>query len=76
MKSSTMNNKKLINKVEPIKPGKAGTLSGLFLKRVHATPNKTAYHYFDEVSKTWKSLTWSDAYIEVSKWRLLFQNLG
>jgi len=78
MKNSTIINDKPINKnkVEAITPGKASTLSGLFLKRVHATPNKTAYHYYDKNAKKWNSLTWADAYIRVSKWRLFFQNLG
>ncbi|MCU7939661.1 MAG: hypothetical protein KZQ64_14560 [gamma proteobacterium symbiont of Bathyaustriella thionipta] len=48
--------------IKPITPGSAVSLSGLFFNRVKATPDKIAYHYYDLVSKTWKNLTWSEAY--------------
>ncbi len=78
MKNSKNKNEAILirNIIKPITPGKAGTLAGLFLERVHASPNKTAYHYYDKNRTIWKSLTWSDAYIEVSKWRLIFKKLG
>ncbi len=62
--------------VEPVTPGSARTLSGLFFKRVNATPDKTAYHYYDNYNKQWKSLSWSDTYIEMLKWRSFFLNMG
>ncbi len=62
--------------VEPITPGSAGTLSGLFFKRVNSTPDKIAYHYFDNSINQWQNLTWSEAYIEMLKWRAYFLLLG
>ncbi|MCW8929440.1 MAG: long-chain fatty acid--CoA ligase [Gammaproteobacteria bacterium] len=74
--SSIQGKNKNFNEVEPITPGTAKTLSGLFIKRCNATPNKTAYHFYDNNTLKWKSLTWSESYNEVIKWRLLFQKLG
>ncbi len=79
------NNSTLYKKeVEPISPESAVTLPGLFFKRVQATPDKTAYHYYgysegsytDSRTKSWHVLTWSEAYYEVLRWRSLFQKLG
>lgn len=81
-----MKSRKTIQKkeIETILPELARTLSGLFFKRVQATPDKTAYHYYGysggsdngSQSKNWQSLTWSEAYIKVLKWRSLLQKLG
>lgn len=77
MKNSTISYKEEIEEeIEPINPDSAKTLSGLFYKRVSDSPNKTAYHYYDNQSKNWQSLTWSEAYNEVLKWRIIFQNIG
>lgn len=62
--------------VTPINLETAKTLSGLFLERVKATPDKTAYHYYDKHSKSWRSLTWSEAHIKVAKWRSLLLKHG
>ncbi len=58
--------------IQAITPETAGSLPGLFFKRVRQTPDKTAYHYFEKESQQWKSITWSDAYYRVSRWQSLF----
>ncbi|MDX2503171.1 MAG: long-chain fatty acid--CoA ligase [Gammaproteobacteria bacterium] len=62
--------------IQAISPETAGTLSGLFFKRVKATPDKAAYHYFDETSNVWKMFTWIEAYVEVSRWQTLLLGFG
>jgi long-chain acyl-CoA synthetase len=44
-------------------------LSQLFCSRVHRTPDKTAYHYFNSETKTWHDLTWSDMAEQVAYWQ-------
>lgn len=68
MKNSTV--------IQPINPQTAGSLPGLFFSRVKQTPDKTAYHYFDSRTKSWKSHTWSEAYFEVSKWQTLYKSFA
>lgn len=68
MKNSTV--------IKPISPESAGSLSGLFFRRVKETPDKIAYRYFDIPSDNWKSLTWSEAYFEVSKWQSLYKSFA
>ncbi len=58
-----------------INPKSVATLSELFFKRVKESPDKTAYHYYDKGSESWKSLSWSDAYFQVAKWQSLFKCL-
>ncbi len=62
--------------IKPIRPGAAGSLSGLFFKRVAQTPEKTAYHYFDDQANKWQSLIWSEVYFEVSRWQSLFKSFA
>ena len=44
-------------------------LSQLFCHRVHRTPDKIAYHYFNSEAKTWQDLTWSDMAEQVAYWQ-------
>jgi len=60
--------------IKPITPEAAVSLPGLFFKRVKATPDKIAYHYFDSASKAWKNFTWSEAYNEVIKWQIILRS--
>ena len=62
------------NVIKPITPESAVSLSGLFYKRVKATPDKIAYHYYDHMSEAWKYLTWSEAYSEVEKWQTILRS--
>ncbi len=60
--------------IKPITPESAESLSGLFYKRVKATPDKIAYHYYDHFSEAWKNLSWSEAYREVEKWQTVLRS--
>jgi len=62
--------------IKPISPELAGSLSGLFFRRVKDTPDKVAYHYFDTNSESWNCLTWAEAYFEVSKWQTLYKSFA
>jgi len=64
------------NVIKPITPESAVSLSGLFYKRVKATPDKIAYHYYDHLSETWINLTWSEAYNEVTKWQTVLHSFN
>ncbi|MCK5667099.1 MAG: AMP-binding protein, partial [Thiotrichaceae bacterium] len=62
------------NSIKPITPESAVSLSGLFYKRVKATPDKIADHYHDHLSEAWKNLSWSEAYREVEKWQTILRS--
>jgi len=47
----------------------AGTLDGLFARRVRRTPDREAYRYFDKDSKSWQSYTWGEMATEVARWQ-------
>jgi long-chain acyl-CoA synthetase len=47
----------------------AGTLDGLFARRVTRSPEREAYRFFDPESKSWVSLTWSDMARQVARWQ-------
>ncbi|MES9972169.1 MAG: long-chain fatty acid--CoA ligase [Candidatus Thiodiazotropha sp.] len=52
-----------------ISPEQAGTLDGLFLQRVHRTPDAVAYRHYHRHNKQWYELTWSDMARQVARWR-------
>ena len=56
----------------------AGTLDGLFLTRVHRTPDSEAYRTYQRFSKEWISYSWQEMSNEVSRWRsaILNENLA
>ncbi|WP_198264407.1 AMP-dependent synthetase/ligase [sulfur-oxidizing endosymbiont of Gigantopelta aegis] len=72
MKTKTMTNKK----THAIDPKVAETLSGLFFRRVAATPHKIAYHYYSQDLDDWQSLSWLESYFEVLKWQAIFKQNG
>ena len=45
------------------------TLPGLFIERSEKTPDRTAYKYFDQETKTWETSTWSEMSQEVARWQ-------
>jgi long-chain acyl-CoA synthetase len=47
----------------------AGTLFGLFQRRVARTPDATAYEQYDPVEKRWVGYTWRDVENQVARWR-------
>jgi long-chain acyl-CoA synthetase len=46
----------------------AGTLDGLFSRRVRRTPELTAYRSFDPVSKQWQDTSWGAMGEAVARW--------
>ena len=47
----------------------ARTLDGLLARRVHRSPDRLAYQYFDRADKAWHSLTWSQVAAQVARWQ-------
>ncbi len=47
----------------------ARTLDGLFLRRIHRSPERTAYRAHDRRSGQWRSLTWGEMAEAVARWR-------
>ncbi len=64
------------NTIEAITPESAVSLSGLFFNRVKATPDKTAYHYYDTKANNWKKLSWIETQHEVLKWQSILQSFA
>jgi long-chain acyl-CoA synthetase len=50
-------------------PDRCGSLAGLFMARVAATPSKVAYRSFDPATKSWRGQTWAEAATQVARWR-------
>ena len=59
-----------------IPAAEAGTLPGLFRKRVEQTPDLTAYRQFDASRGEWLSFTWKDASALVGRWQRSLSALG
>lgn len=49
-------------------------LSQLFFTRVHRTPDRVAYHYFDKLAQAWRDLTWSDMAEHTARWQAAFKS--
>ena len=47
----------------------AGTLDGLLRQRVHRSPGLMAYQRYDGSTKSWQTLSWSEVYDQVGRWR-------
>jgi long-chain acyl-CoA synthetase len=52
-----------------IHPEQSGSLAGLFQARAAATPDKTAYRFFDANTQTWITRSWGEVAAEVVRWR-------
>ncbi|MDA8384611.1 MAG: AMP-binding protein, partial [Betaproteobacteria bacterium] len=52
-----------------IPPDEAATLHGLFACRRRRTPHGLAYQAYDDASRTWTRLTWSQAGEQVTEWQ-------
>jgi long-chain acyl-CoA synthetase len=59
-----------------ISPEDAVTLDGLFRERVRRSPNRLAYRYFDDVTQSWRSITWAEAGVEILRWQTALRNEG
>jgi long-chain acyl-CoA synthetase len=56
-------------KLDKIDIDSVNNLYQLFCARVHRSPNKLAYRYFDPSSQSWKEMTWSDMADHVARWQ-------
>ncbi len=59
---------------DKIPADEAGTLAGLFRKRVSKTPNSVAYRQYNESSGQWNDSSWADMGIEVARWQSALAN--
>ncbi len=54
----------------------AGTLDGLFARRVRRSPDDEAYRSFDRATQTWISYTWRDMARQVARWQRALEREG
>lgn len=47
----------------------AGTLDGVFARRLHRSPEGLAYRYYDKTSREWLSYTWTDMAWQIARWQ-------
>src|SRR5574340_1583812 len=57
-----------------ITPQEAGNLYGLFVERVRRSPNRVAYHHFQQ--DAWRDITWREMLGEVARWQAALAGLG
>ncbi|MEA3639278.1 MAG: AMP-dependent synthetase/ligase [Lamprobacter sp.] len=48
---------------------RACTLDGLFYQRLHRSPDRKAYQWFDRATERWRSLSWRETADQVARWR-------
>jgi len=66
----------MLRRAEPISLAEAETLTALFQQRVHYSADVEAYHFFDEPSKQWQSITWKLMAHCVQQWQNAMQREG
>ena len=54
----------------------AGTLDGLFYRRLGRTPDATAYRYYDRASHSWVDSSWREIAARVARWRVALAREG
>ncbi len=54
----------------------ARTLDGLFYERLHRTPDRTAYRYYDKAARTWVDASWREVGGRVARWRTAMAGEG
>ncbi|WP_456415615.1 AMP-dependent synthetase/ligase [Thiolapillus sp.] len=47
----------------------AGTLDGVFARRLHRSPDGLAYQYYDRSSGEWNSYTWAQMARQIARWQ-------
>ncbi|WP_456379859.1 AMP-dependent synthetase/ligase [Thiolapillus sp.] len=47
----------------------AGTLDGVFARRLHRSPESLAYQYHDRGSGEWRSYTWAQMADQIARWQ-------
>ncbi len=55
-------------KTDYINPDSVNSLYELFKTRVTRSPDKTAYHYYDQHSACWQAITWQSVYEKTCAW--------
>jgi len=58
-----------------ISPDQAQTLHGAFLERLHRSPSKIAYRYFDQEKNTWIDLSWQVVDEQIHRYHAALQRL-
>ena len=48
---------------------RARTLDGLFSQRVHRSPERDAYRWFDRTEQRWRAISWAQTAAQVARWR-------
>lgn len=56
-------------KNDKIDINKVNNLYHLFCLRVHRSPEKTAYRYYDDHSQSWQQYTWSEMADHIARWQ-------
>ncbi len=54
----------------------AGTLHGLFRKRLKRSPDHPAYRSYDKANKSWYDTSWKEVAREVARWQQAMSNMG
>jgi long-chain acyl-CoA synthetase len=54
----------------------AGTLDGLMIERAHRNPDDVAYVQYEKSSREWVNTSWSEAVLEIGRWRAAMAELG
>jgi len=60
-------------KLDKIDINEVKNLYHLFCTRVHRSPNKVAYQYFDNDKEEWRQLCWSEMADHVARWQAAFK---
>jgi long-chain acyl-CoA synthetase len=47
----------------------AGTLDGVFARRLHRSPEGLAYQYYDRPSREWHRYTWAEMAAQIARWQ-------
>jgi len=58
-----------LESLDVITPQEAGTLPGLFRKRVSKSPDDTAYRSFDSLNGVWMDISWNEMASESERWQ-------
>jgi len=71
MKAGNSLNRKtdLTGEKDIIAPDQVSNLAELFHMRVHRSPEKTAYRYFDHTDSEWVNITWSKMADSTARWQ-------
>lgn len=63
-----------MKRIDLISPQQAKTLSGLFAERVRRTPEQVAYRYYQESTRLWLDIKWSQVQEQAARWQQAMLN--